>query len=194
MPSARQLAALAARAVRESGALRPRVLIDGPSGAGKSTVATLLAAHWPGVTAPELVRMDDLYPGWNGLEAASGAVVRDLLRPLADGMPGRWQRHDWIRSTPAEWHTVPAGSALIVEGCGALSRASAPLADVRLWLEADEAIRKHRTLARDDGAFDAHWEMWQRQFEQFERRERPRLLADALLDATPARSAGAGLP
>lgn len=172
----------------------PRVLLDGPSGAGKSTVATLLAASWPEPDDPILVRMDDLYPGWAGLDAASEAVVRQLLQPLAEGRPGRWQRYDWVRGAAAEWHPVAPGRALIVEGCGSLSRASAALADLRLWLQADGAVRKRRALARDDGAFDAHWAMWQRQFAAFQRREQPRRLADAVLDATPGRFAPGGLP
>ena len=48
----------------------PVVLIDGPSGAGKSTLADALVAHWPRPNTPQLVRMDDIYPGWDGLDAA----------------------------------------------------------------------------------------------------------------------------
>ena len=60
----------------------PIILIDGPSGAGKSSLADRLLAVWPAAGRPRLVRMDDLYPGWDGLDAGSEAVGRDLLEPL----------------------------------------------------------------------------------------------------------------
>jgi len=60
----------------------PVVLIDGPAGAGKSTLADGLARNWPGAIPPTLVRMDDIYPGWEGLAAGSEFLHADLLAPL----------------------------------------------------------------------------------------------------------------
>lgn len=157
------------------------VLIDGRSGAGKSTFADRLVASWPGPTRPVLVRMDDVYPGWGGLDAASEHVQRELLAPRSTGGSGRWRRHDWVTGRPAEWNDVPADRPLVLEGCGSLSRAGAAVADVRIWLDADEATRKRRALARDAGAFDDHWDMWTDQMEAFVARERPLALADVVL-------------
>ena len=50
---------------------RRRILIDGRSGSGKTELARSIAAHWP---EAQLVRLDDLYPGWDGLDAGSAAV------------------------------------------------------------------------------------------------------------------------
>lgn len=186
-----ELAATAADAVRCLTLPNPVVLIDGPSGAGKSTLATLLADVWPLPGSPQVIRMDELYPGWGGLDAASASLPRDLLAPLATGRAGRWRRYDWALARSAEWHTVEAGTPLIVEGCGAISRASAPLGQLRLWLEADDEVRRARALARDAGGFDVHWEMWQRQFERFVERERPRQRCDLVLNATPRAAGGA---
>ena len=78
------------------------VLIDGPSGAGKSTFADRLFAAWPGPAA-RLVRLDQVYPGWHGLDpgAASAASRSRRLararcaRPLATvGLVGRGSRRD----------------------------------------------------------------------------------------------------
>jgi len=165
-------------------ARNPVVLIDGPSGAGKSTLADALVAGWPGGAVPELVRLDDLYPGWEGLVAASRAVATELLAPLRHTGTGRWRRWNWAAGRPAEWHEVRADRPLVIEGCGALSRASAPLADLRVWLSADDAVRKRRALVRDRGAFDAHWDMWDEQFTRFVRTQHPLALADLVLDAT----------
>jgi hypothetical protein len=171
----------------------PVVLIDGPSGAGKSTLADGVVAAWPGRRTPVLVRMDDIYPGWNGLDAASDHIVHELLAPLRTTGAGRWRRHDWERAEPAEWHPVGGGGPLVIEGCGSLSRGSASLADLRVWLTADDSVRKRRALARDNGSFDAYWDLWQAEFEVFTDRESPMLLADLVLDAT-AESPRRGLP
>jgi hypothetical protein len=157
------------------------VLVDGRSGAGKSTFADRLVASWPGPSQPVLVRMDDIYPGWGGLDAGSEHVRRELLAPRSAGGDGRWRRHDWVTGRPAEWNDVPADRPLVVEGCGSLSRANAAVADLRIWLDADETTRKQRALARDAGAFDDHWDMWTEQMEAFVAREMPVALADVVL-------------
>ncbi|PSL39739.1 hypothetical protein CLV49_3388 [Labedella gwakjiensis] len=157
------------------------VLIDGRSGAGKSTFADLLVSRWPGEVPPVLVRMDDIYPGWSGLDDASEQVWSELLAPRAVGMPGRWRRHDWVLGRSAEWHDVPADRPLVIEGCGTLSRTNASAASLRIWLEAGPVVRKRRALTRDAGAFDGHWDMWTDQMESFIGREDPIASADLVL-------------
>ena len=44
------------------------LLIDGRSGSGKTELARAVVA---GVPEAQLVRLDDLYPGWGGLEEGS---------------------------------------------------------------------------------------------------------------------------
>ncbi|MBG6238336.1 uridine kinase [Mycetocola sp. CAN_C7] len=168
-----------ARILRRCSGPADTVVIDGPSGAGKSTLADALIAQWPG--AVTLVRMDNIYPGWGGLAAASEHVHEHLLEPRMTGGDSRWRRHDWESGSPAEWHPVPANRAMILEGCGALSRLSASLATVRIWLAADDVVRKQRALARDDGGFDAHWDDWQEQFVRFVTAENPEAVADIRL-------------
>jgi uridine kinase len=159
------------------------VLLDGPSGAGKSTLADAVVAAWSGPLRPTLVRMDDIYPGWDGLEAAGEHVRSHLLEPRHLGQPGRWQRHDWTVDAPAEWHDVSGAAPLIIEGCGVLTRANAALATLTVWLDADDTVRKARALARDDGAFDAHWDDWDTQFSRFVRDEDPVSSAGLVLRA-----------
>ena len=68
-------AAVAAVLAAVRGIRSPVVLIDGPSGSGKSTLADALLARWPG-PAPTLVRLDDVYRGWTGLERAGAELAR----------------------------------------------------------------------------------------------------------------------
>jgi len=171
-------------AAARAGERPPLVLIDGPSGAGKSSLADLLVRIWPGGPRPQLVRMDDIYPGWSGLDRASAAVGPDLLEPFVAGKHPRWQRWDWAGDTAAEWHSVSTDRPLIVEGCGTLTRANASLADLAVWLDADDAVRKERALRRDGMSFATHWDQWQHDFDAYVLRESPRGNATLVLDVT----------
>ncbi|TFC95864.1 ATP-binding protein [Cryobacterium breve] len=162
----------------------PVVLIDGPSGAGKSTLADALVEAWPGALRPSLVRLDDIYPGWRGLDAAALHLAEHVLAPRALGRPAAWQRYDWARGEPAEWHPVPSARALIVEGCGTLAAAHAAQSDIRVWLGADGRIRKQRALARDGDVFRAHWDQWESDWEAYREREQPERQATVVLLGT----------
>lgn len=162
----------------------PVVLIDGPSGAGKSTLADALVVAWPGPLCPTLVRLDDIYLGWQGLDAAVAHLADQVLTPRKRGRPASWQRYDWDRGQPAEWHPVDPARPLIVEGCGALAAAHAPLSDIRVWLGADDLIRKQRALARDGELFRSHWDQWQTDWETYREREQPERQATIRLAGT----------
>ncbi|MFV0373643.1 hypothetical protein [Microbacterium sp.] len=154
-----------ADAVRDHRDVAAVVLIDGRSGSGKSTLAARVAAAWPWRVGADVLALDSVYPGWDGL-AAGAAQVRDrVLRPRAEGVRAAWHRWDWVRDRAAEEHVVDPGRGLIVEGVGALDADTAPLAPIRVWLESPADARRDRALARDGDAFRPHWERWARQEE-----------------------------
>ena len=152
-----------------------RILIDGRSGSGKTELAKRMALEIPGA---QLVRLDDIYPGWDGLEAGSRHVLENVLAASAP----RWQRWDWTQNAPAEWHPLDPSRPIIIEGCGALSRGNRALADHGIWVELDEPTRKARALARDGDAYAPHWERWAAQEQAFIEREHPRELADEVVE------------
>jgi uridine kinase len=154
------------------------VLIDGRSGSGKTTVATELHRTWP---ADTLVHLDDIYPGWDGLRAATDHVRDHLLTPRRAGRTGRWQRWDWATEAAAEWHAVAPGSRLVIEGAGALTAATRALADFAIWVECPEPVRKRRALERDGATYAPHWDRWAAQEDQHLRRHDPRSVADVIL-------------
>ncbi|WP_022886418.1 ATP-binding protein [Glaciibacter superstes] len=172
------------RAVAEVGP-NPVVLIDGPSGAGKSTLADALVHAWPTGHRPTLVRLDDIYPGWDGLDAASKHLTEHVLRPRRAGEPAAWQRYDWVKGQPAEWHSVDAACPLVVEGCGTLALANTGLSDIRVWLAANDRERKRRAIDRDGVAFADHWDQWQHEWETYCARETPEQWASIRLTSTP---------
>jgi uridine kinase len=151
---------------------RPVILIDGRSGSGKTELAIELAS----ALDAQVVRLDDIYPGWDGLEPASERVRSDVL------LANRWQRWDWASDARAEWHELDPRRALVIEGSGSLSRANRELATFGVWVEVDESTRKARALARDGSTYEPHWDGWAAQEQRFFDRERPDLLADYVID------------
>lgn len=154
---------------------RPVVLVDGGSGSGKTTLAPSLAQ----ALDAQLVRLDDIYPGWDGLEAATAHVHEFVL-----SSDPRWQRWDWTADAPAEWHLLDANRPLVIEGCGSLSRANRQLATFGIWVELDAESRKVRALERDGEAYAPYWDRWARQEAAFAGREHPQLLADVIVDGS----------
>lgn len=158
-------------------ASNPVVVIDGRSGAGKSSLAARLARAWPLRTPTQLVALDSLYPGWGGLERGGQIALDEVLVPHGRDVIGIWRRWDWDLEQEAEAHAVSPALGLIVEGCGALSAASAAVADVTVWVDGPPAARRHRALERDGEGFRTHWEMWAAQEEAHVARHAPQTLA-----------------
>jgi energy-coupling factor transporter ATP-binding protein EcfA2 len=175
-PVARALTQAVARiadAVRAVQASNPVVLIDGRSGAGKSTLARLVAEQWPLRTEPQLIALDSIYPGWDGLDAGVERAYDQILHPHGRGVVGTWQRYDWEAGEYAESHAVDPARGVILEGCGALTPRTARVADVRVWVESPEASRKRRALDRDGDVFRPHWDRWALQETVHQRRDDP---------------------
>jgi hypothetical protein len=175
-PVADALAAAAATvlgAVTAVSAANPVVLIDGRSGAGKSSIARRLVADWPLRGRVQLVALDSIYPGWDGLADGVEIAREQILTPHGRGLVGVWQRWDWESAEPAEAHAVDPSLPLIVEGSGLLTPMTARLGDVRIWLESPERARRTRALARDGELFRPHWQQWAEQEERHLARDEP---------------------
>ncbi len=158
---------------------RPFVIaVDGPSGAGKTRLAGLLAQR---VDDAAVVHLDDVYPGWAGLEAAVPRLVGWVLRPAHAGGTARWRRWDWVAGRYAEWHAAPARAVLVVEGVGSGARACAPFVDVLVWVEAPEAERYATAMRRDGVGYRPHWRAWAASERRHFEREGTRARADVVV-------------
>jgi uridine kinase len=164
-------------------------LVDGRSGSGKTTWATALARR----TGARLLSLDDMYPGWDGLEAAEAHMVTGVLIPLSTGRDGSFRPWNWEESRQGAEQTVDARTPLIIEGCGALSPTARALADHGVWIELGDDQRRERAIGRDGALFAREWERWARQEEWHVRRHNPQACADEFVDGAlvmPSRSSG----
>jgi uridine kinase len=161
------------------------VALDGPAGSGKTTLAAAVAAGCAAAGAgAAVIHMDDLYAGWSGLEGDLWPrLSAQVLEPLRRGRPGRYQRYDWHAGAFADWVDVPVPDLLVLEGCGAGRRAGARDTSVLVWVEADDATRLARGLARDGAGARPHWERWMRDETAHYAREGTRGRADLRVDA-----------
>lgn len=167
----------------EDGTPTPIVLIDGRAGSGKSTLADALQRKLfkVGKSLPRVIHMDDLYEGWDGLQAGADYLLRFVLKPLARKEGASWQEFDWsTNSRDGQWREFRGGTPLIIEGCGSLSRAAAEIANIKVWLEVDEDVRHSRWLEREGN--DEFWSRWSAQELEFYAREKSPELADITLN------------
>lgn len=169
------------------------VAIDGPSGAGKTTLAQGVVdalAALPGILGPsiatgvELVHMDQLYPGWDGLAAAPGLLTTQVLAPIARGEPAAYRLWSWLREEWKGSRAVPPSRFLVVEGCGASVLPAGAYAAVRVFVEADRGLRMERGIARDGEAYRPKWQRWADQETALFDSDETRRRADLVLDTS----------
>lgn len=155
------------------------VCVDGPAGSGKSTLAAAVAA----LGEAPVVRMDDLYPGWDGLFDVDPEVLA-LLRPLGEDSTGYYRRFDWTDGEYRETHHVDPAPLLVLEGVGSGNRAWRDLVTTLVWVEAPPDVRLARGLARDGQSQRAHWVRWMADEERLFAEQETRAHADLVVDTT----------
>lgn len=158
-----------------------RVLaIDGRAGAGKSTLAADVVRQLRAAgTAVELVAMEDLYEGWEGLDDSLPRRVREqVVEPFAMGRRSSWQRYDWAAERFGSWAETSAADVLVLEGCGSGAAELASCTSLLVWVELPAGERHARAIARDGEVFATRWDAWASLEDAYLLSNRPRERAD----------------
>ena len=157
------------------------VAVDGRSGAGKTTLAVELAALLREHHTVSLFHLEDIYPGWDGLDAGMHRYVAAVLEPLAAGRSAEWRAWDWEANDDGPVQRTEPADVVIVEGVGAACRAALGYLDVSIWVEATEDVRRTTALNRDGDTYTPFWERWAAQEQAWLSRDRPQLTADLVV-------------
>ena len=154
--------------------------IDGCGGAGKSTLAAAIVARLPGSA---VVHTDD-FASWDNPTDWWPRLREQVLEPLAQGRPGRYQRYDWDARCLAEWHDVEA-PIVIVEGVTATRIEFRPYLALRIWVEAPRELRLQRGLERDGPMAEPLWLEWMAAEDRYREAHRPQEIADYIVETGP---------
>ncbi|GAA3240304.1 hypothetical protein [Actinocorallia longicatena] len=158
------------------------VAVDGPGGAGKSTFAGRLASALGGaplVHTDDFASAEDPLGWWDRFEA-------QVLAPLGNGRPGRFQRHDWERGELAEWHDVPVVPCVVVEGVSSARRVVAGRLTLAIWIETGRDERLRRGLDRDGPEALGFWRSWMAAEDRHYAADRTAERAGLVVDGLPA--------
>ena len=176
------------------------VAIDGPGGAGKSTLARLLKGHLKTLDwTVAVVKHDDFYLSSHHRENQQAGIIgcdfdwerlRDqVLTPIREGRSARYQRYDWETDTLAEWRTISASDAVVVEGVYTMRRELTHLYDLKIWVECPRAIRLARGIARDGEKARTIWEQdWMPKEDDYVKTHLPRESADLFVNGAASYS------
>jgi uridine kinase len=155
------------------------IAIDGWGGAGKSRLAAELEKRLPAVA---VIHTDDFaapqQPSWDWQRFA-----REALDPLLTDRPARFQRYDWNRDQLGDWHDVPTGGTVIVEGISSSRQELGPVWDLVIWVECSRELRLRRGIERDGEALRWKWEtVWMPEEEAYVRAQDPIGRADVIVN------------
>ncbi|MFT4416873.1 uridine kinase family protein [Fredinandcohnia humi] len=168
--------------------------IDGCGGSGKSTFANKLKDECTNVT---VVHMDDFYlPSSQiihshpenkpiGADFDWKRMLHQVLEPLSQNKEGQYQRYDWVTDRLAEWHTVPVGGIVIIEGCYSIRKELANIYDYTIWVDCPRETRLSRGLTRDGEEARDMWENnWMISEDMYVEVHKPSERADLIVNGT----------
>ena len=165
-------------------ALRPArrqtriIAIDGYGASGKSTLAKALAARLMDAT---IVCTDDFsHSGSSGWDWQR--LKAQVLDPLDSDRPARYRRYDWPTGGLAEWHAIPVGGTVIVEGVSSMRRELGSYWDIAIWITCSYQRRLERGVARDGESKRSQWvDVWMPEEDEYVREQEPMRRADLVV-------------
>ncbi len=126
-----------------------------------------------------LIRTDD-FATWDEPVEWWPRLRDGVLEPLRLGRPGSYLRTEWPGGRPVLGARVEVAvpEILVLEGVSAARAEVAPYLSTVVWVEAAEALRLERAVARDGEASRAELSRWQRFERAWFAADRTRVRAD----------------
>ena len=155
------------------------VAVDGAGGAGKSTLAASIAGQ---LDSSHVVCLDDFarpsVPGWD-----QDRFRCQVLSPLQAGHDACYQRWDCPTNSGAEWHRVPAGCIVIIEGVSSTRLELGDCWDLTIWVDTPRTVRLEHGVRRDGEAMRSQWtEVWMPEEDAYIAAQQPADRADLLIN------------
>lgn len=165
------------------------VAIGGFGGSGKSTLAAALSNALPSVA---IVPMDDfivkeriLDPSWDKGAFDRARLEQQVLKPISEGQPARYQKLLWATNTLSDPIEIPKSDIIIVEGISAYHPNIAHYYDFKIWVDAPIQVARERGRARDSNNENAqHWDLWAKNDLAYQEKFHPDQSADFVFQAS----------
>lgn len=167
--------------------------IDGCGGAGKSTLAQafkevnpekVTVIHMDDFYKPSILRASvkesDIGGNWD-----YNRVKNQVLIPLNQSQITEYQRYDWDEDALSEWHDIPIGGLVVIEGCYSLIQELESYYDFKIWIESPRDLRLSRGIERDGEEKRHLWEeLWMPAEEFYIKSQKPMDEVDLIIDGT----------
>lgn len=156
------------------------IAIDGRGGSGKSTLAEKLKQNLPNAS---IVHLDDFaYP-----KTDRERLLNQVISPLKENRPAKYQRFDWGTKQLAEWHEIEPGGIVIIEGVSTLHDILYKHYDFRIWIECPAEIGFRRGVERDKKVYQVdttkEWlEEWMPEEKKYIEEQKPQKRADFIIN------------
>jgi|SRR5579885_3209087 len=156
--------------------------IDGRGGSGKSTLAEKLKQNLQDVT---IVHLDDFaYPNTDRQR-----LLTQVILPLKENKPAKYQRFDWGTKQLAEWHEIQPGGIVIIEGVSTLHDMLYKYFDFKIWIECPAKVGFQRGVQRDKAVYHVDttkdWlETWMPEEKKYIDEQHPQERADFIFDGS----------
>ena len=153
------------------------VAIDGCGGAGKSTLATKLAVL---LDDCPVIHTDD-FASWDHPLDWYPRMIAQVLEPLRQNRPTRYQKFDWQKKQLEEWETVEPCPVVLVEGVSTARVEFRLYLSLAIFVETDRELRLQRGLERDGEEALPLWQQWMAEEDAYLLRGRPKECADVVI-------------
>ncbi len=172
---------------------RQRTLLVGIDGRGASGKSTFARALESGADDIVVVEFDDFYRPSIERQARTNTEIggsfdwrrlrNQVLAPLSRDEAGEYQRYDWASDNLAEWHSVPVGGIVLVEGNYSTRAELIRFYDYTIWIDAPRDLRLARGVGRGgDDTRDRWLTEWMPEEDCYVEAEDPAGRVDLALD------------